>query len=165
MELLAAGRQDELAGLAAGNRRVVRHLVGRLWDPDPVVRRAAARALGEAAALHPDLGRDVVRRLLWALNDESGADGRDGLLGLGWIGRAAPGLLAPHVGALVEMAWDDGLRVRLLEALCVAAEGAPELLEPHVDRLGEWIDESNDDEVRLWQRLRALVEGGGTHAS
>lgn len=164
MELLARGRTDELGRLVAEDRRAVRHLVGRLWDPDPGIRRAAARALGEAGAHHPDLGKAVVRRLLWALNDESGADGRDGLLGLGWIGRFSPGLVEPHVEALVELGWDDGLRVRLLEALCLLAQGSPELVRPHMGRLREWIRMNDDGELRAWNRLEGLVEGGESNA-
>ncbi len=165
MELLSAGCGDELAGLVAENPRAVRHLVGRLWDPDPGIRNAAARALGEAGARHPELGSDVVRRLLWALNDESGADGRPGLLGLGWLGRVSPDLLEPHVPALVSMAWDRGLRVRLLEALCLMAEGSPGIVRPHMRRLGRWIDHDNADESRLWKQLVGLVKGGVTHGS
>jgi len=55
-QLLRQGREEALADLAASNRKVLRPLMGRLWDTDEKIRRRAASALGRAAAAHGELG-------------------------------------------------------------------------------------------------------------
>ena len=74
MEMLRQGDVEELERGVGENPAAVRFLQGRLWDADPEIRRLAAIALGSAAAAHPDLGREVLRRALWSLNDESNTD-------------------------------------------------------------------------------------------
>ncbi len=125
MELLRQGRETELAERAATDARLVRPLLARLYDPSDPIRGRAARVLGHAAAAHPELGREVARRLIWALNDESATNGVYGIPALGQIGRQAPELVSVHVPALARMAWDHGLRLAILEALAEVAEPPP----------------------------------------
>ena len=75
MELLRAGDIDGLNGLLSREPGAIRHLIGRLWDNDDEMRALAARGLGAAAVAHPEQARDLVRRLMWALNDESAMNG------------------------------------------------------------------------------------------
>ena len=134
-ELLHHGRDEELARLAVVNPRSLRPLVGRLWDPEATIRSRAARAVGIGAAAHPDKGLEVVRRLMWALNDESATNGVYAVPALGEIGRRAPQTMAPFVPALVSMTSDPGLRLDLLRALCAIAESMPRRVALHLDRL------------------------------
>jgi len=67
--------------LAAGKpMAVVRALFSLLYSPDELVHWRAVKALGRAAAAladeKPQAGRDILRRLFCALNDESGDNGR-----------------------------------------------------------------------------------------
>jgi len=156
-ELLQQGREDAVAELAMANPRALRPLVGRLWDPDREIRLRAVRAVGHAATAHPDLGLEVIRRLMWALNDESGTHGVYGIPALGEIGRRAPDLIAPYVPALVSMAVDSGLRLELLRTLTAIAESAPHIVVGHLDRLAPCIDDSRPDERQALDRLVAAV--------
>jgi hypothetical protein len=158
MELLSQGCEHQLAELAAADRRAVRPLLGRLWDPDDGIRAVAARAVGMAAAAHPELGSDLVRRLLWNLNDESATNGVFGLPALGEIGRHAPAVIEPFIGPMVSLAWDDGLRVALLAALAAVAGSAPELVAPHLDELARFVDEKNPPEREAHLALVLAVE-------
>jgi hypothetical protein len=157
MELLRHGRERELAEKVAADRRAVRPVLARLWDPDAQIRGGAARALGQAAAEHPDLGQEVVRRLLWALNDESATNGVYGVPALGEIGRRAPELLAPHISALASMAWDSGLRLELLAALTALAEAAPQHVAPHLATIERHLDTASADEGAAFRRLAAAA--------
>jgi hypothetical protein len=159
-ELLQQDREDALAELAVANPRVLRPLVGRLWDPDGEIRRRAARAVGRAAAAHPDRGAEVIRRLMWALNDESATNGVHAVPALGEIGRRAPGLMTPHIPALVSMARDEGLRSEILLALGAVAQAAPNLIAGELDRLATWIDDSRCGELRALRRLVAAAGRG-----
>jgi hypothetical protein len=162
MELLQTGAEQELAELVVQDRRAIRPLLGRLWDPDASIRQRAARAVGAAAVAHPDLGVELIRRLLWALNDESGTNGVYGLAALGEIGRQRPSLLAPYLSALASMAWDEGLRLQLLRAFEAVATSAPELVAPHLDSMRPYIAWESRDEWESYQRLVKLT-GGLSH--
>lgn len=160
MELLRSGDREGLEGLVAGQPRAVRHLQGRLWDPDPVIGARAAEALGAAAANHPELGRELLRRALWALNDESATNGAATLPEIGEIGYRCPMLVAPFVAPMASLLWDDGLRPGILRALCRIAESAPELVVGVRERLLE-IDEIDDaGERACLQKLLAVTREG-----
>jgi hypothetical protein len=135
MELLRHGDSEGLEELVGENPSAVRFLQGRLWDSDPEIRQRAAVALGAAAAAHPDLGREVLRRALWAINDESATNGSPMLAAVGEIGRRSPDLVAPFVGPMTAYLWDEGLKSGILNALCRIADVAPELIEEVRDRL------------------------------
>ena len=129
MEMLRRGDRQGLERLVGEQPRAVRTLQGRLWDVDPEIRDRAARALGAAAAAHPDLGTELLRRAMWALNDESATNGAPMLAAVGEIGHRCPELVAPFVGPMTAYLWDDSLRPGILCALCRIAEAAPELIE------------------------------------
>jgi hypothetical protein len=158
-ELLRHGREDEAAALAARSPRAVRALLGRVWDPDEALRRGAARAVGLAAAADRDLGLEIIRRLQWALNDESATNGVYGLAALGEIGRKAPDLLEPFLPMMAALAWDPGLRLELLRAFRAVAETAPRLVRAHLNEFMAHAGAFTDDEREAFGRLRALAEG------
>ena len=157
--LLREGREDVLAERVAGDARLLRPLVGRLWDPDARIRARAARAIGVGAHVHRELGRDLLRRFIWALNDESATNGVYGIPALGEIGRRDPELIGPFVGPMVGVAWDDGLRLEVIRALAAIAESAPELAAEHLDDLLAHVDEGREDERRAVEELRARLGG------
>jgi hypothetical protein len=162
-ELLRQGRETELVDRATADARLLRPLLARLYDTSDPIRRRAARVLGHAAAAHPELGRDVARRLIWALNDESATNGVYAVPALGQIGRRAPDLLAPHVSALAGMAWDDGLRLAILDALAEVAGSSPELVAPELDAVEPHVDVSRPAEEGAWRNLKNAVLGDETH--
>ena len=146
MELLRRGDGAGLERLVTERAATVRHLQGRLWDPDESIRRQAATALAAAAAAHPELGRDLLRRLLWALNDESATNGRYAVPALAEVGVRCPTLIEPFVGSMVRLLEDDGLRPALFEALQRIGRVAPGVVARYrgLIRLyagGEWEDE------------------------
>jgi len=128
MEMLRRSDRRGLEKLVVEQPQAVRYLQGRLWDSEERVRRNAAEALGAAAAAHPELGTEILRRAMWALNDESAMNGASMLPVIGEIGFRNPELAAPFVGPMTSYLWDDGLRPGILRALSRIAESAPELV-------------------------------------
>ncbi len=162
MELLRESRQEELVGRVRAEPRALRHLLARLYDAEATVRRNAARAIGEGAAIHRELGLEIVRRLLWALNDESATNGVYGIPALGEIGRVCPDRFAPFLPTLVAAAEDDGLRLAILEAVTRIAEGDANLVRPHLGRLAALCRGSSPEERRTLRRLEgALATAAG----
>jgi hypothetical protein len=158
-ELLRTGNVSRLERLAASDRRVMRHLLGRLWDPDEEVRRSAAEGVGAAAGAHRDLGIDVIRRLIWALNDESATNGVYAVAALGEIGARDPELMEQFVGPLASYVWDDGLREEILKALIRIASVAPTLIAPYLELLEPHIDDQQPKERELATTLWSLIKG------
>jgi hypothetical protein len=156
MELLRQGDSEGLERMVVEKPAAVRYLQGRLWDADPEIRCRAAVALGAAAAAHPDLGCELLRRALWAVNDESATNGGPMLPAMGEIGRRSPELVAPFVGPLTAYLWDNGLRLGILGALHRIAEVAPELIEDVRDRLLALKDTDDPGERALIESLRAV---------
>jgi hypothetical protein len=160
LELLRSARETSAAELASTDGRAVRLLFGRLWDPDAEIRDRAARVLGRTAASKHDLGLEIIRRLMWALNDESATNGVHAVPALGEIGRQSPEMLRPFLSALASLAWDEGLRLELLRALTATAESAPHLVRPHLSELESFVDETHEDERDALERLRETVQRG-----
>jgi len=160
MGMLRQGDSEGLERMVGENPAAIRFLQGRLWDADPEVRSLAAIALGAAGAAHPDLGRELLRRALWALNDESAMNGKYMLPAIGEIGRRAPDLVAPFVGPMTGYIWDDGLRPGILDALCRIGDEAPELIEDIRDRLLALEEIDDDGEQECLDLLLAVNREG-----
>ena len=159
MELLRAGDEQALGAFAAAEPRAVRHLLGRLWDPDETLRRRSARAIGVAAASHREIGADLLRRLMWALNDESATNGMYGIPALAEIGFNDPELVRPFVAPLASLSWDEGLRPEIIRALTRIAEAIPEVVRPVCDLVAENVDLEDSNDRAAFARL--LEETGG----
>ncbi len=164
MEMLSRGDRQGLEQLVLEQPRSIRYLQGRLWDSEARVRRNAAEALGAAGATRPELGREILRRALWALNDESATNGAPMLPVIGEIGFRNPALVAPFVGPMTAYLWDDGLRPGILRALSRIAEAAPELLAAVREQLV--VIEHTDDpgEQAILDRLLAVNREGANGA-
>jgi len=111
-------------------------------------------------ATHPDLGRELLRRALWALNDESAMNGKYMLPAIGEIGRQAPDVVEPFVGPMTGFLWDEGLRPGILLALCRIAGEAPELIEGIRDRLLALEETDDTGELECLDILLAVNREG-----
>ena len=160
MEMLRRGDRQGLEKLVAEQPRAVGALQGRLWDVDPEIRDRAAQAIGTVAATHPELGTELLRRAMWALNDESATNGAPVLPAIGEIGANRPEIVAPFIGPMTAMLWDDGLRPGILRALCRIAEAAPELIEEVHDRLEVYENKGDSVQRALIGRLLKGSVGG-----
>jgi hypothetical protein len=157
MQLFHTSDAPRLEQLAATEPGAMRYFLGRLWDPDDEVRLLAAKAVASSASAHPDLGRDVIRRLMWALNDEAATNGVYGLAALGEIGARSPILITDFVGPIASYAWDDGLRSEILRALIRIASVAPELVAPHLDAVSRSVQTNETEERELITELWSLA--------
>lgn len=110
MDLLRSGAVVEAAERAAANPRAFRFVARRLWDESEEVARCSARVLAEASRLAPERGREMIRRFLWALNDESGTNGGPVLAALEEMAERTPEIVEPYIGSLLPMLEDEGLR-------------------------------------------------------
>jgi hypothetical protein len=118
-------RFDELRQLVSAESRAVRFLLALSYERDPALRRAAARGVALASHYHPRLVQNVIRRLIWAMNDESGTNAVTAPEVLQAIADERAELLVPMVPDLVRLAADDGLREGLSTMLQTVAKQCP----------------------------------------
>jgi hypothetical protein len=111
--------------LVAEEPKAVRHLLGITYHPEPGKRDAAARGLALASRYHPKLVKEVVRRLVWAMNDESGTNALTAPQVIQAIAEEEPQLLLPLVPDLTRLAADPGLREGLSAALRTVSQKCP----------------------------------------
>ncbi len=124
-EVVARGGREELEGLVAADRRAVRYLVALSYRTEPSVRETASRGIALAGRHHPRLVQEVARRLIWAMNDESGTHAVTAPEVLRAIAEEVPGLLVPLVPDILRLTGDAGLRDRLVEVARRAARDDP----------------------------------------
>jgi hypothetical protein len=124
-ELVEKGETESLAVLVADEPRTIRHLVGCTYQADERIRGVACRAIGRASRHHPDLVQQVVRRLVWAMNDESGTHSLTAPEVIKAVAEESPELLLPVVPDLTRLAADEGLHDQLAEILHLLAEKFP----------------------------------------
>jgi len=119
-------RFDDLDALLAEDSGAVRHLLGLTYAADPKVSHAAARGLAIAARHHPGLVQNTLRRLLWAMNDESATNAVTAPRVFEAIAEEHPQLLLPLIPDLMRLRTDETLRDGIQRALTLVAGSCPD---------------------------------------
>jgi cobyrinic acid a,c-diamide synthase len=124
-QLVRERRLSELDILVAGQPRAVRHLLSLSYQPDQETRKFAAQGIALASRHHQGLVQNVVRRLIWAMNDESGTNAQSAPAVLQAIAEEDPELLLPVLGDIIRLAADEGLYQGLAKTLRIIKESCP----------------------------------------
>lgn len=156
-EHLRGASDADLERLMRTRRAALGYAFGHLWSSDADLRRRAAVAVGMGAEANPELGREVLRRILWSLNDESATNGVYAIPALGEIGARRPDLVRDFVAPAASFVWDEGLRLEILRALARIVEAAPELGELAADHVRRYHPGAGEEELDLIGRI---VTGG-----
>ena len=122
---VAQGDLAEVERLVACDRRAVRALLGLTYQADATIRDTAAAGLAAAARHHPVLVAEVLRRLVWAMNDESGTNAFHAPAVIRRVAEAEPRLLVELMPDLLRLTADPGLRDELVAAVRRVAELLP----------------------------------------
>lgn len=119
------GNLDGMENLVAQEPRAIRYLLGMTYHSDDERRKVAATGIAMASLHHPKLIKAVVKRLIWAMNDESGTNALTAPGVLLAIASVRPEILLPAVPDMTRLASDDGLREGLADTLKVISEACP----------------------------------------
>lgn len=120
-----AGDLEVIEQVVSGDAHAVRHLVAMTHQSDDTVRQTACKGVGLAARFHPELMESVIRRLIWSMNEESGANGLTAPQVLEAIARERPEMILPVVPDMVRLSADDNLHDGLADAICVVVHRLP----------------------------------------
>ena len=115
-ELIARLRQldwESITTMAQADKKVVRTLLKLLYYPDDYIHWLAAEAIGKYGAslalTDPEKTRELVRRLLWNLNEECGASPWGSVEAIAAITAERPDLFANYVSILFPFHEDESL--------------------------------------------------------
>jgi len=125
LDFVTNGETAALDELVAAHPRSIRFLVGCSYRSEPRVRETACRAIGRAGHHYPLLVQQVVRRLVWAMNEESGTNALTAPAVVRSVADETPELLRPLVPDLTRLAADEGLHAGLAEILEILAAKFP----------------------------------------
>jgi hypothetical protein len=118
------------------------------YHTNPEIRKTAVRGVALAARYHPELVQNVVRRLVWAMNDESATNALTAPEVLLAIAGERPELLLPVVPDLTRLAGDPGLQDGLAKTLKTVARRCPGKVGASLSRsLNEWCESSGQENL------------------
>jgi hypothetical protein len=124
---------DELESALKQKPALIRHIMGFLYHVEEEMRWRAVKAFGIAAViLHDEKLKDLLRRMMWSMNDESGTCCWFIPQAVGEIGYQRPELIEDFLPGLVYFKNDpdEQLRNGVFWALDRIAEAGLEIPDP-----------------------------------
>ena len=122
---------NSITAMAQADKKVVRTLLKLLYHPDDYIHWLAAEAIGKyGAALaqeNPEKTRELVRRLLWNLNEECGASPWGSVEAIAAITAERPDLFANYVSILFPFYEDENLLPGVIWVQAQVGRGDPGL--------------------------------------
>jgi len=132
---------DDIVRMALADRRVVRALFRLLYDGDDFVHWLAIEAIGRVggalAAVNPETVRELVRRLLWNLNDENGCTPWGSAGAVGAIAANRPDLFGGYMSILYPFHEDASLGPEIIWSVAAVGQNQPELVGEYIPFLLE----------------------------
>jgi hypothetical protein len=118
-------RSDELERIVSQDPGALRHLLSLMYDLDEEIRRFAAAGIALGARFHRRTVEQIIKRLVWAMNEESGTNAAHAPEVLRAIAGERPELLVPVVPDLVRLSGDITLYDELVAVLNEVADKCP----------------------------------------
>ncbi len=135
-KLLTEHEWEEIVRLALLDRRVLRILLGLLYEAEDYVHWLAIDAIGRCggrtAADNPEKTRDLIRRLLWTLNDESGGTPWGATGAIGAVIAARPDLFGGYLSMICPFHDDVNLYPEFIWSVGAVGRTRPELAGEYV---------------------------------
>jgi len=151
--LLQAGDFPGLTKLAGQESGVAAILMQFLYDPGALLYWRALEGLGFVAGSHPEQVRQIINRLLYLLNEDSGSNGWGAAAALGEIGRRQIALVKEIIPMFVGFLEEPFSQEPMLW-------GVGRLAEVHAELLDEVLPEIVPFLTNPEPQLRALAAWG-----
>lgn len=137
--LLKERRTDRIAGLVAEKKGNLRYLSRLLFHPEDLVRWRAIEAMGEVAFRlagdDPEAVRNMLRNLLWSINEESGGIGWCAPHCIGEIIHRCPDIFGEFAPIVLSFTDEEMLKRGVVWAAGRIAQARPGLVTEEVPRL------------------------------
>lgn len=143
---------------------VIAALINTLYSMDELLRWRAVECLGlltkQISLTEPDRAREIIRRLFWALNDESGGSGWASPEAVGEVIRNRPDIYNEFVSILVSFREDPSLVRGIIWALGRIGERKPALVDDYIPLLHDLLGASDPQQrgLALWALKKVKVD-------
>lgn len=138
-QLLRNRDLEKLVSLADGNSSIARYLFSFLYTTDDLLHWRAAEALGAVANSQYEKGinegRNIPRRLVWSLMEESGSTAWPAPEALGAVVAARPGAFTVFATIVLSFIDDPVLQRGVLWSARKIAEARPDLIKDSVPQV------------------------------
>lgn len=145
--LLISMSYDNIAELAEVDKAVLRYLVSLAYDKEDVITWRAIEAMGYVSKRlskeKTEVFRDLIRRLLWSMGEESGGIGWSSPEMIGEIIRSNPNEFADIIPILWSFKEEEMFRAGVLWAMGRIAQVRPEMINFISDDLKKLLHDSN----------------------
>jgi len=139
LTLLKEGKTNLLADLVALRKGSLRYLNRLLYHPEDLVRWRAVEAMGlvaqRLAGEEPEAVRNIIRNLLWTINEESGGIGWSSPHCLGEIIYRLPDMFGEFASIIISFVDEQMLRRGVAWAAGRIAQARPGLVREEAPRL------------------------------
>ncbi|MDI6801517.1 MAG: hypothetical protein QMD01_05630 [Thermodesulfovibrionales bacterium] len=147
-DLLANSRYDEIVRAANKDKGILRRLISSTYDKDDVISWRAMEALGIIAGEFSRSGkteviRDIIRRLLWSMGEESGGIGWSSPEMLGEIIRSNPDEFGDIIPILWSFREEEMFRGGIVWAMARIGSVRPDLVNFAIDEMEIMVADKN----------------------
>ncbi|SHF52858.1 HEAT-like repeat-containing protein [Desulforamulus putei DSM 12395] len=141
--LLSENRYEELVERALQNQGIIKFLFRFFYHPYGVQRWQAIEGLGRVAEAlvqkDPEAVREIIRRLLWSMNDESGTAGWSAPEAIGEIIYRNPELFKDFVPIVINASEEEIFHRGIAWALGRIGQKRPDLVQESIPLLLEFL--------------------------
>lgn len=145
ISLLENQKFDHLAELVARKRSLLRYLNRLLYSPAGLLRWRAVEGMGAVARRlageDPEAVRNIIRNLLWTINEESGGIGWSAAECIGEIIYRRPDMFQEYASIIISRADEEMLRRGVVWAAGRIAQARPGLVRESLPDLAEFLDD------------------------
>lgn len=156
--LLKESKFEELADLVARKKTAIKYVKRLLYEIDELLRWRAIEGMGvvadRLAGKDPEVVRNIIRSLLWSINEESGGIGWSAPECVGEIVYRMPEMFGEFASIIISFADEFMLRRGVLWAAGRIAQSRPGLVEEDIKNLTLFL--TDPDPVVRGYTLRLL---------
>ncbi|AEF93326.1 PBS lyase HEAT domain protein repeat-containing protein [Desulfotomaculum nigrificans CO-1-SRB] len=137
--LITQARYDELVNMALRDKGAIKYILRHLYHPFGIERWQAIEGLGRvcAALVHtePETVKELIRRLLWSMNDESGTTGWSAPEAIGEIIYRCPDKFQEFISIVVHASEEEIFHRGIAWALGRIGQLRPEMVQEFIPLL------------------------------
>ncbi|AEG58905.1 PBS lyase HEAT domain protein repeat-containing protein [Desulforamulus ruminis DSM 2154] len=147
--LLKEARYDQLVARTMEERGMIKYLFQPLYHPYGAERWRAIRALGlvskELAKEDPVAARELIRRLLWSMNDESGTTSWSAPEAIGEMIYHNPDLFQEYISIVVHASEEEIFHRGIAWTLGRVGPAKPDLVREFIPLLIQFLNHSQSE--------------------
>jgi len=126
LEAVEHGDLEKIEAIVSKEKKAIRYLAGMIYGLNEEKKQIASKGIAIAAKYHPKMVRNLVERIVWAMDSNSGTNAVEAPEILKAIAKEQPKLLIPMVPEMARLAMgDSSMQVGIQETLRLLSASCP----------------------------------------